>query len=261
MNFKKFIFILLTFIFSLVLFIYILIQIKVISITILSPIFNGISYIEEKIDETVNLIKDKNEIIQENKRLKKEVEILKEKIMELKYVEYENKELRKLVRFEERYKGYKKITGKVIGFSPDNWSKYIFIDLGENDGIKIGDLVIADGRLIGKVKEVGKNMSTVLLISDAKFSIPARTRRTRERVIYAGKNLKFGVLKNTRPEQDIRIDDIVETREIENYPAGIPIGVVKKVNYVEGSLFKNVIVEINLKPLKLEYVIVITGKD
>ena len=261
MNFKRFIFVLLAIIIGLIFFIYILIQIKVVSITILSPIFNGISYIEEKLDETVSLIKDKEDIIQENKKLKREIENLKEKIMELKYVEYENKELRKLVSFEERYKGYKKITGKVIGFSPDNWSKYIFIDLGKDDGIRIGDLVIADGRLIGKVKEVGKNMSTVLLISDAKFSIPARTRRTRERVIYAGKNLKFGILKNTRPEQDIRINDIVETREIENYPAGIPIGVVKRVDYVEGSLFKKVIVEINLKPLKLEYVIVITGKN
>lgn len=109
---------------------------------------------------------------------------------------------------------------------------------------------------------VGPFSSSVLLVSDKNFRIPARTRKTRELVFFQGKDLKSGVLKYVKPQQDIRIGDIIETTDVgKNYPPGIPIGKIKSINYEEGDFFKNVDIKLDINPLSVEYVVVITKRE
>ena len=261
MNWKKYITYPISFLLFLVITIFILNKAKIISFSLIAPILDGVSYITEKFDDFSKYIKTKSYLIEENKNLKKDMEKLKTEIINLKHLEYENKKLKEILNFKSNYPDFLIKSGKVIGYSPEKWSEFIYINLGKNDNVNKGDLVISNGHLIGIIFEVSSKNSIVMLISNKNFKIPVRTRRTRELSIYQGYNLKYGFLKYVKPEQDIREGDLVETTDIDKrYPAGIPVGIIEKISYSEGDIFKNVKVKINLNPLNLEYVIVVIGR-
>ena len=190
---------------------------------------------------------------------------MKIKLIELKNIENENLKLKKLLNFvDELKKSTKKdlnyVGAKVIGYSGDNWINSLIIDVGSSYGIKEGDVIIADGYLVGIVSEVGKFSSSVLLVSNKNFKITCRTKKTREVCFFQGVDNKTGKLNFVKPEQDIRIGDIIETTNLDGKPAGIPIGVVKEVSYEEGNFFKDVKIKLFLYPYSLEYVVVLTDK-
>lgn len=196
-----------------------------------------------------------NHILQENKKLRQEIILLKQQVNNLKYVEYENAKLKKLLKYSKSL-GLKDIQlARIISFSPNSWEKYIIIDLGEKDKLKVGDLVISNGYLVGKVTDIGKFSSKVTLVNDLDFKIPARTKITREYVFLKGAG-KNAILKFVKKNQDIRVGDIIET----DSPKGIPIGKVVKVEDYPTEFFKKVEVEPFLKPFTLEYVLVLRLK-
>jgi rod shape-determining protein MreC len=236
-------------------------RLKPFSISIVAPVLNTIDDVKVKVNDFFNLIKSKYDLLNEIKKLKQENEKLKLKILTLKHLELENEKLREALYIKSAFPDFNVLVGRVTGYSPDNFAKYVFINLGEEDGVEKGNLVVSDATLLGIIANVGKNGSEVLLISDPSFKIPARTAKTRELVFFQGMNTKYGVLKFVKPEQDIRVGDIVETTDIDGkYPAGIPIGKIAKIDYKEGKLFKDVLVKININPLRVEYVLVITRK-
>ena len=261
MKIKKFVVYLVSFVAFLLITVFILNKAKIISFSLVSPVLTTISYIDNKINKFFLYLEEKGELIDENKDLNKKIEILKTKIIHLKHLEYENKKLKEILKFKENYPQFIIKTGKVIGYSPENWTEFVYINLGKDNNVNKGDLVISNGHLIGIVFDTTSKSSIVMLISNKNFKIPVRTRKTRELAIYQGYNLKYGYLKYVKPAQDIRKGDLIETTDIDNrYPPGIPIGIIKNVSYVEGEVFKKVKVEINLNPLNLEYVIVVVGK-
>ena len=210
-------------------------------------------------------LKTKNKLIEENNILKQELDFLRLKIIELKNKEIENQQLKKLLNFtkenSEKLSGLEYITGKVIGISPDNLFNFVVIDIGENEGVKEGDLVITDGYLAGVINQVSKFSSSVLLTTNKNFKITVRLRNTREIAFFQGFDKNHGILKYVRPEQDIRVGDVVETAGLGKVPSGIPIGVVEEVSYNEGDFFKSVKVKVFLQPTKLEYILVLKEKE
>ncbi len=209
-----------------------------------------------------DMIRSQKDLIQQNKKLQQEVEILKAQIIYLKNIENENKNLKKMLNFVRERSEFSFKSGKIIGYSPDNWNGFVIINLGSMDGIKKGDIVVANGYLFGEVYQVGAFSSSVILTSDKNFMISARCRKTREAVFYRGKNTKEGKLLYVKPDQDIRIGDVVETAGFESgIPEGIPIGTVKSISYDEGNFYKDVSVSLNLNPLEIEYVVVLSRKE
>ena len=204
------------------------------------------------------LLKDKKSIEEENKSLKKQIELLRLENQKLSYLKTENDELRKLLELKNFYGFKKTFVAKVIGFSPDNWVDSFIIDLGRSDGIKEGDIVINRGYLIGIVKLAGDRYSQVMSVNDKNFKITVRTRKTGEICFYNGLDYKKGILKYVRPEQDIRLSDIVETTVVNSgNPEGIPVGIVRKISTKEGEFFRDVEVETFYYPYNLNYVLVV----
>ncbi|WP_028950352.1 rod shape-determining protein MreC [Sulfurihydrogenibium subterraneum] len=203
-------------------------------------------------------LKDKKSMEEENKSLKKQTEFLKLENQKLSYLKTENDELRNLLELKNFYGFKKTFVAKVVGFSPDNWVNSFIIDLGRNEGIKEGDIVVNRGYLIGIVKLVGDRYSQVMSVNDKNFKITVRTRKTGEICFYNGLDYKRGILKYVRPEQDIRLSDIVETTVVNSgSPEGIPVGIVRKISTKEGEFFRDVEVETFYYPYNLNYVLVV----
>ncbi len=237
-------------------------SVKGIVLTITYPIQYITYNVIEFVDETITIVKDNKKLLEQNKQLKSELDLLKIQLIELKNLENENLKLKNLLNFiQDLQKKSKRdlifVSSKVIGYSGDNWINSIIIDVGNSSGIQEGDLVIANGYLVGIVSEVGQFSSSVLLVSNKNFKITCRTRKTREVCFFQGVDNKTGKLNFVKPEQDIRIGDIIETTNLDNKPSGIPIGVIKEVSYEEGNFFKDVKVKLFLYPYSLEYVVVL----
>jgi len=171
------------------------------------------------------------------KNLKSEVEKLKLKNQELlfqntslKELEKENKFLREALGIELQ-KEFKLVLAQVIG--KDISQDFILIDRGAKDGILEGQPVITRQKvLIGRVSQVYKNFSKVILISNPKSSfdgkIPDEGDELFGRVQGKG-NLR--ILFDLIPkEKEIQRGDLVQTSALAGiFPAGLLVGEIQEV--------------------------------
>ncbi len=131
-------------------------------------------------------------------------------------------------------------TGRVIYQSSTVWYATIRVDKGSDDGVKVGQPVINEEALIGRVTEVFGGSAQVTLITDTTTKVPAR----------AGPRGEFGivepasagnptdlVMQFTQPGAKISRGDRVVTRGTEPedrqqslYPVGLPIGHVTHID-------------------------------
>jgi len=179
-----------------------------------------------KLDDKYRLYKERDSLSKlyeqcliENKKIivqKTELEILKE----------ENSELKKIVNFKTK-SNYFFITSKIIGKSANNLEKIVIIDLGKNDGLKMGQAVVVDqGILAGKIVRVGNNTSMVRLTNDNQSKVAA-TILNKERssgVVEGGYGLSMRM--NFIPRNEvILVGDKVITSGLESgIPRGLLIG-------------------------------------
>ncbi|RMD47576.1 MAG: rod shape-determining protein MreC [Aquificota bacterium] len=220
---------------------------------ILYPFQNTVKNVSDFFSETKNIIMENHKLYETDEKLRKELNNLKLKLEELKYVEIENKKLRNLLGFQKNIRYKRKIGAEVIGYPSQSWVKGIIVNAGKNKNIKVGDIVISDGYLIGKITKVSLFSSFVLLVNDSNFKITGRTKNTREFVFYKGNGKDGGYLEYIKQNQDIRVGDIVET----NSPKGIPIGIIEEVSSGDRKFFKSAKVKAFVKQYNLEYVLIL----
>ncbi|GHT91308.1 cell shape-determining protein MreC [Alphaproteobacteria bacterium] len=107
--------------------------------------------------------------------LKKENLTFKNKLEQLSNLKTENDELRKMLSMKERVNCNVSIARVLRSFSNDYIRSFV-LDLGEADGISLEDVVISNDGLIGRIVEVDKNWSKVMLITDTNSNIPVAVR-------------------------------------------------------------------------------------
>ena len=134
--------------------------------TILIPFQNGIaqigSWITDKSDQLIEL----KDVLEENQRLKDEVDRLTIENTKFQQERYELNQLRQLLKLDEEYSEYEKIGAKIISRDSSNWFSSFTINKGSNDGIQINCNVMAGSGLVGRVTSVGPNYAKVTSIID-----------------------------------------------------------------------------------------------
>lgn len=209
-------------------------------------------------DLTVYL-KDKEDLYRENKELHRKIQILELQMINLRYMEKENKILRNYLAFKTTYGINHVKVAKVIAYSPDEWLSGFVVDIGMRESVRMGDLVIYNGYVVGMVDKVYDHYSTVIGINDKGYKMAVRTSKTGELCLYQGFENRKGLLKFVRPEQDIRIGDTVVTDTIsENIPSGIPVGIIKSISQKEGEFFRTVEVDLFYKQNVIDYVLIVS---
>ncbi len=144
-------------------------------------------------------------------------------------------------------------TGRVIFQSPTVWYATIRVDKGSDDGVQVGQAVINEEALIGRVTEVFGGSAQVTLITDATTKVPARVGREQAFGIIepaSAGNPTDLIMNFTQPGAKLAEGDRVVTRGTEpddrapsRYPVGLPIGEVKRIDH-EGTDTQ----EIHLRP-------------
>ena len=124
-------------------------------------------------------------IYEENKKLKSELEELKNKNFNTSFLETENKKLQKLVQLEKK-SNFKTVVAKIIIDKESPYLNSVILNKGSNAGIKLGMPVLNKGDLSGRVVEVNFLSSRVLLLNDLNSRIPVTVSPTGSQAILSG---------------------------------------------------------------------------
>ena len=207
-----------------------------------------------------DLIFSYEDFIAENENLKKENMALKlGKIRDEKIYE-ENERLLKLLAMKENnlYTGELKFAR--VSFSDiNNLNNKVYIDLGEEDNIKVNMIAVYGDYLVGKVSKVYDNYSELELITNPNSIVSARTEDD-VLGIARGSDEENGLLyfQPSVYEDNLTIDDEIFTSGVSDiYPEGIKIGKIEKVNDKENYAYKMIILKPGFENKDLKEVIVI----
>ncbi|MCT4618577.1 MAG: rod shape-determining protein MreC [Marinisporobacter sp.] len=201
-------------------------------------------------------------IAKENEELKKELEKLNQKVIQLSLTRDELRELRNLygaLNYAKENQKNSYVTASITGKDIGNWFNIFTIDAGKNQGIKKDSTVMNGEGLIGKVFEVGDDWSKVVTIIDNKSSVSFQVLRNNQYIGVSRGSVK-GELNGylIDPEADVLAGDKLITSGLSMYEKGILIGEIREVIKKEDELLKNIVVEpaVNFKKLDKVFVII-----
>ena len=209
---------------------------------VLSPIQEGASRALKPARDLFGWFGDTIHAKGQVKALRKQVQQLRLEAIAGQNAVRQNQQLTKLIGLDATSKlaPTHPVGANVISVDPSVWSQTIAVDVGSGDGVRAGQPVVDGDGLVGSVSDtVASNSAVVDLITNSETSVSARVAR----------NGVLGVLQPAVGDQndlllkfagaaDVRQGDAIETsgtvsrtdRFASLYPAGIPVGVVTRVD-------------------------------
>ena len=141
-------------------------------------------------------IKDLIYLKSENEKLKKELEIYKQKELNIEFLSNQNRSLKKILDSEETFlKKESIVLSKVLIDKKSPFLKSIIINRGSNSGILKGMPVLDKEYLIGRVVETNYLSSRVLLLTDLNSRIPVTFGESEVQAILKGNGKTRPVLE------------------------------------------------------------------
>jgi rod shape-determining protein MreC len=193
---------------------------------------------------------------QQNRILREQNLTLSDEVNRLRESALENVRLRRLVGLGERSAfGY--ISAQVVGTQMQAMRNTATIDVGTNNGVRVGMPVVTDQGLVGRVVSASSRYAIMQLLYHKDLRISARVQRSRVNGIVrwtSGTELQFAHVPKTL---DVVAGDVVITSEFSSlFPAGIRIGIVASTRQLPGELFQAIAVTPSVDFDRLEEVFV-----
>jgi rod shape-determining protein MreC len=196
----------------------------------------------------------------ENRQLKEQIEQMRIEQVRLSEDAAQARRLQTLLAFKEQFIS-RTVAAQVIGSSGSDLSRIIYIDKGENVGIKRDMAVMTSDGIVGKVLLVFPSVSQVLLVSDQSSGVGAILEKTRLQGVLRGTANGEVVLERVMSDEQVPVGETVLTSGGDQiFPKGLPVGTVSKVGYGK-DLFLNIKIKPAANLSKLEEVLVLVEKQ
>jgi len=193
----------------------------------------------------------------ENTLLKQRIGELQKEIGELRELALAKERIQNLLQFREKISP-SMIAAEVIGQDPSSWFKSVTINKGEKDGVRKGMAVISPEGVIGQILKTGPYHSIVLLITDYNSAVDSIIQRTRAKTIVEGKGENRCQLKYLLRAEEVIVGDIVVTAGLSgNFPKGLMVGEIRKVEKAGQGIFQYAELVPSVDLTKLEEVLII----
>ena len=167
-------------------------------------------------------------IYNENQSLKKELEELREKDFQSKFLTAQNKYLKDFIKSSNDIENETILT-KVILDKGSPFLKSILVNRGSRSGIKKGMPVVDGNYLVGRVVEVNYLSSRILLLNDLNSRIPVSIEQTASQAIITGYGKNEPKLEYLPENFNIENGKTVFTSGKDGiFPEGLPIGKLNK---------------------------------
>ena len=207
---------------------------------LVNPIRNAVGYVLVPIQAGINTVGSRmyqgmadvgklKMALEENERLKAQVDGLMEENTRLRAEQFELERLRSLYELDQEYMQYEKIGARISAKDSGAWFSVFRIDKGADDGIRENMNVIAGGGLVGIVTDVGANYATVRASIDDSSQVSAMAQQSGDTCIVSGDLQLFRegrlALSYMEKDDDIKDGDMIVTSNIsEKFLPGILIG-------------------------------------
>jgi len=196
----------------------------------------------------------------ENRQLKQQIEEMRIQDVRLSEDAAQARRLQTLLEFKEQFIS-KTVAAQVIGSSGSDLSRVVYIDKGENAGIKRDMAVITADGIVGNVLTAYSAVSQVLLISDQSSGVGAMLESSRLQGVLRGTPNGEIVLERVMADEQVPVGETVLTSGGDQiFPKGLPVGRVTRV-----GTGRDLFLSIKVKPAadlsKLEEVLVVVEKQ
>ncbi|HEX7917634.1 rod shape-determining protein MreC [Rudaea sp.] len=182
---------------------------------------------------------DRHALSEQNAELSRQLLLAQTRLRRVEAVQEQNQRLQELLSVQKTL-GLSVQLARVIDVDFGPYKRHtIMLDLGSDNGAKVGQPVIDARGLVGQIVEVRPHSCTVLLISDKSHAVPVRIERTGMRTIARGTGtLDTLELPNIPTSADVKPGDKLLTSGLGGrFPADFPVGVIRSVGNDATGMF------------------------
>jgi rod shape-determining protein MreC len=214
-------------------------RLEMLGLRLLGPMAHGVSSIPEGFADAREGAKLRGTLLEENRRLRREVEDLRLQLLRLTDIEGEMLRLGSAVRYPTPPAGSIRAVD-IVYADHTSWLRTLILYTGETPARK-NQPVLSPNGLVGRVFSVAGPYAKVQLITDRAAGVGGMILRTRRQGVVRGGGQGSGLELEYVPLQaDVRPGDRVLTAGIDGvYPRGIPLGTVVSVE-PGGQLFHRI---------------------
>lgn len=226
-------------------------QARVAAVDAVAPILDVLSHPAAAVLQMVDRVQGLVALDRENTLLKQENDHLKRWRNVALQLETENQELKKMLNFMPS-SAMSFISARVISDSGGAFARSMLINSGSRDGIREGQIAITGDGLVGRIGEVGKWSSRILLLTDINSHIPVVSENSQSRAILVGGNSDRPQLVHLPSNARISVGErIVTSGHGGTFPPGLPVG--KVISVANGEIHIQPFVDM----IRIEYVRVV----
>src|SRR5215472_2881594 len=233
--------------------------IRVWSVAAITPLEKNIVRIQSGVSDLWHNYIYLRGVRQQNRALEDQIQQLQLEQVRLRQDAEQARRLQALLGFKEQFID-KTTAAQVIGSSGSEQSRIVYLDKGTADGIAPDMAVISAQGIVGKVIQVFRHTSQVLLINDQTSGVGTILEQSRLQGVLKGKASGDLVLDKIMTEEEVKNGDRVLTSGGDQiFPKGLVVGTVAKI--ARGQEFLTVTVRPAASLTHLEEVLVITKKE
>lgn len=214
-------------------------RLEVVGLRLLGPMARGVASIPEGLKDAREGVKLRGTLVDENRRLREEVAVLRLRLLRLTDVEGEMLRLGSAMRYSTPPAGRIRAVD-IVYVDHTSWLRTMILYTGKERARK-DQPVLSPGGLVGRVITVSGPYAKVQLLTDRAAAVGGMILRTRRQGVVRGTGRGSGLELDYVPLQaDVRPGDRVLTAGIDGvFPRGIPIGTVVAVE-AGGQLFHRI---------------------
>ena len=182
---------------------------------------------------------------------------LEKMLAAMQSLEKENKELRRLLDYQQNETRESSFPAQIIGQKLNTRLQEIVLDKGRVNGVKERLPVVTNEGLVGQVILTGPFTSRVLLITDIRHATPVMVSRNNNRFILSGLgDPSLMLARDVDSNVDVRVGDLLVTSGLGSvFHPGLPVAEVISIETEKSRSFRQVWARPLLKPHIAQFVL------
>ena len=230
--------------------------------SILYPIHAAANFHNKAFQMSENIFASREYLQERVLFLEGKILLIDAEIQKVASLEAENNRLRQLLGSAAKVQE-DILVAEVIGIDPDPMRQSVLINKGRIHGVFEKQSVIDSQGLLGQIIEVSDRYSRIMLVSDANSFVPVSVARNNLRLMLQGGGISGTLtLMHVNATADIKIGDLLISSGLgERFLPGYSVGVIKKIDYVEGKPFAVVTALPAAKLDRSRYVLLVFSKS
>ena len=200
------------------------------------PVLEAVHFVSYNLMQGARRLMEFPHLSRDNEILKIELQSLRQKMVDIREIDGENKRLKTMLNFMKTI-NFDHISARVIGRDVSPWSNWMIVNVGFSDGVNKDMPIVAHGGLVGKIVSVANDVSQCILIIDRQSKVSAMIQESRDTGIIEGIGDGFLSMRYLSLTSDISIGDTIVTSGLGGvYPKGLAIGTISVIGNDKSGL-------------------------